>query len=73
VEESMEFERMLTFLKDFVNFSLENFLKEQAKTNSVKILKRSNEQKPFLKSDHVLLNIVLEMIVTYDTIENELK
>jgi len=69
----MEFERMLTFLKDFVNFSLENFLKEQAKTNSVKILKRSNEQKPFLKSDHVLLNIVLEMIVTYDTIENELK
>ena len=50
----MEFERMLTFLKDFVNFSLENFLKEQAKTNSVKIQKRSNEQKPFLKSDHVL-------------------
>ena len=69
-DENPDFEKILAFLKEFMDLGLEKFLKEQAK---IKKTIATIEQKSYLRSDHALLNIVLDSVNTYELIENELR
>ena len=69
-DENPDFEKILAFLKEFMDSGLEKFLKEQAK---IKKTITTIDQKSYLRSDHALLNIVLDSVNTYELIENELR
>lgn len=69
-DENPDFEKILAFLKEFMDSGLEKFLKEQAK---IKKTITTVDQKSYLRSDHALLNIVLDSVNTYELLENELR